>query len=270
MPEAAVRLTRACLVLRLAGPLQSWGAQSRHNRRDTATEPTKSGVVGLLAAALGRERGADIADLAALRVGVRTDEPGILLRDFHTVSDFRGRPLLAAAVNSRGAQKNSMVAGVPKHHHVTRRFYLQDAVFVVALGGSPRLLDTLWHAVRRPAYPLALGRRSCPPTLPLVLAAPEGALWTGAPEAVLTRVPWQPCRYRRWTEEHPASTHQVLPVVVDDPLGTEIRGDLPVSFASQGRRFEARRVRRRLVVAPTLIKGAVAAAPPPDWFTLLD
>ncbi|MFB8281044.1 type I-E CRISPR-associated protein Cas5/CasD [Nocardia colli] len=268
MPDE-VRGPRACLVLRLAGPLQSWGGQSRYNRRDTATEPTKSGIVGLLAAAAGRARGADIADLAALRIGVRTDEPGSLLRDFHSVSDFRGRPLPSAAVNSRGVQKNSMLGDRPKRHHITKRFYLQDAVFVAALCGDLWLLDTLWRALRCPAYPLALGRRSCPPTLPLLLAGPEGRLWSGIPETVLTSVPWQPGTSRRWTTESPAPAHRLLPVVVDDPDGPEIRGDLPVSFAPQDRRFAPRTVRRMLVAAPTLIDGAVETAPP-AWFTLLD
>ncbi|WP_338760333.1 type I-E CRISPR-associated protein Cas5/CasD [Nocardia vulneris] len=261
--------TPRCLVLRLAGPLQSWGSQSRYNRRDTAAEPTKSGIIGLLAAATSRARGADITDLVALRLGVRTDEPGTLLRDFHTVSDYRGQPLPAAGVNAHGAQRRASVGDGAKKYHVTSRFYLQDAVFVAALGGEPELLDTLWHALRLPGYPLALGRRSCPPTLPLHLAAPDGPLWTGTPESVLARVPWQPRNTRHWTPERPASAYRTLPVVLDDPDGTEIRGDLPVSFASRERRFQARPVRRTSVTVPTLIDGAIASTPP-AWLDLLD
>ena len=44
------------LLLRLAGPLQSWGMLSHFNERDTARFPTRSGVIGLLAAALGIAR----------------------------------------------------------------------------------------------------------------------------------------------------------------------------------------------------------------------
>lgn len=43
----------ATLLLRLAAPLQSWGSDSKFETRKTGREPTKSGVVGLLAAALG-------------------------------------------------------------------------------------------------------------------------------------------------------------------------------------------------------------------------
>ena len=46
----------ATLLLRLAAPLQSWGSDSKFETRKTDREPTKSGVVGLLAAALGLRR----------------------------------------------------------------------------------------------------------------------------------------------------------------------------------------------------------------------
>ncbi|MDR2379618.1 MAG: type I-E CRISPR-associated protein Cas5/CasD, partial [Bifidobacteriaceae bacterium] len=93
------------LVLRLAGPLQAWGGPSQGNRRETANAPSKSGVVGLLAAACGTRRSGPIDDLLGLKLGVRIDRPGTVLRDFHTVSDYRGEPLLSAAVNAKGHQK---------------------------------------------------------------------------------------------------------------------------------------------------------------------
>ena len=75
------------LLMRLSGPMQAWGVQSRFGVRDTTREPSKSGVVGLLAAALGRPRDAAIDDLAALRMGVRVDREGTLLRDYHTAQE---------------------------------------------------------------------------------------------------------------------------------------------------------------------------------------
>ena len=69
------------LLLRLSGPLQSWGVQSRFSIRDTGLEPSKSGVVGLLCAALGRPRSAPVDDLAALQMGVRVDQQGHLTYD---------------------------------------------------------------------------------------------------------------------------------------------------------------------------------------------
>lgn len=66
------------LFLRLEAPLQSWGLQGKLVFRDSAREPTKSGVVGLLACALGRERWKFIGDLAGLEMGVRVDREGVL------------------------------------------------------------------------------------------------------------------------------------------------------------------------------------------------
>src|SRR5690606_26273333 len=75
------------LLLRLVGPMQSWGSRSRFDSRDTNLEPTKSGVLGMIAAALGRHRNEAITDLAALRFGVRADREGAFDIDFHTVQD---------------------------------------------------------------------------------------------------------------------------------------------------------------------------------------
>ncbi len=178
----------AALVLRLAGPLQSWGTTSRHNRRDTAGEPTKSGVVGLLAAAEGRRRTQPIDDLARLDLGVRIDQPGQLRRDYHTASRPDGSPLPSSVVSSRGTQKPT---GPAKYTYVTERFYLEDAAFVVAVRGPEPLLTALVQAVRHPAFPLALGRRSCVPSQPLLLLDGESELWPADLLATLSRVRWQ-------------------------------------------------------------------------------
>ena len=146
------------LLLRLEGPLQSWGYRSRFSDRDTGTEPTKSGVVGLLCCALGRDRAKDPTDLAALRMHVRVDREGRLLRDFHTAGGgtFRGcKDYYAPASSGKKGE----------HPIVTERHYLQDASFLVALEGDGDLLMKLDEALQDPVWPLALGRRSCPPSL---------------------------------------------------------------------------------------------------------
>ena len=75
------------LLLRLAGPLQSWGTDSKFDVRRTGREPSKSGVIGMIAAALGisREDNERLYELARLRFGVRVDREGKLLRDYQTV-----------------------------------------------------------------------------------------------------------------------------------------------------------------------------------------
>ncbi|MEV0217542.1 type I-E CRISPR-associated protein Cas5/CasD [Micromonospora sp. NPDC050695] len=246
----------SCLVLRMAGPLQSWGGRGQFNRRDTLDEPTKSGILGLLAAAQGLRREDSIADLLGLRLGVRTDQPGSLLRDYHTVSDHRGRPLLSASVNTKGAQKPTTPA---KHTHVTHRFYLQDAVFVAAVSGPVELLRSLAAALRSPAFPLALGRRSCPPTMPLLLPRDQAdrvdqdVLWAGLPADVLAQVPWQAGDRHRASrfprDVRPATVD--LPVTVDDDNGNDVRVDVPHSFDPLYRGFNTRRTRQEWARIPT-------------------
>lgn len=233
------------LLLRLAGPLQSWGDRSTFNRRETRPEPTKSGVVGLLAAAAGRSRHSALDDLTGLSLGIRIDQPGTILRDYHTVSDYRGQPLLSAAVTASGRQKPTSPA---KHTHLTQRFYLQDAIFLAAVEGPQELIATLEHAVRHPAFPLALGRRSCAPAQPLALGQRTGSL-----EDVLRAEPWQAATAVRklWGRENADADRIDLPATLDDPTGDDVRGDVPVSFDPKGRTFTTRRTRHTYLQAPT-------------------
>lgn len=237
-----------CLVLRLAAPLQSWGGQTEFNRRETMSEPTKSGVLGLLAAAQGRRREDPIMDLLELRLGVRADRPGSLLRDYHTVSDFTGNHLRSTEVTKKGQQKRTKYG-----NKVTERYYLQDAAFVAAVEGPDDFLLALTAALATPTFPLALGRRACPPTQPLVLRSgeqPEG-LWQGSLKDVLERVPWQERQPLRAKHGHAAVR---LAATIDDATGKERRTDVPVTFAHKHREYTTRRVSRLFVEAPTGIE----------------
>lgn len=142
------------LCLLLEGPLMSWGEGPRLDYRSTALWPSKSGVVGLLANALGRMRNDPIDDLAALRLGLAAVRPGKLISDFQTV-----RGILSA---NRKDFKDK----------ITRRQYLSGAMFVAGLEGPGELLTRLHEALADPARPLYLGRRGCLPSPPPYL--PEG------------------------------------------------------------------------------------------------
>ncbi|WP_405466669.1 type I-E CRISPR-associated protein Cas5/CasD [Streptomyces jietaisiensis] len=235
-------IDHAVLVLRLAAPLQSWGGPSRYNWRETRPQPTKSGILGLLAAAEGRDREASLTDLLGLQLGVRVDQPGTLLRDYHTYSDYRGVPLLSAKTNAKGQQTRTTP---PKHTGVTQRFYLQDAVFVAALRGPEPLVRSLDEAVRNPVFPLSLGRRSCPPTGPISLG-----LRAEAPlEDVLTGVPWQASAHRR---QQARDTTVSLEATIEDPAGDQLAVDVPDTYdLKTGTRFGRRAVRHRWVTVPT-------------------
>jgi CRISPR system Cascade subunit CasD len=146
------------LLLRLEGPLQSWGERARWDFRDSAAFPTKSGVMGLLACAMGLpRRSPEIAKLnRAVRMAVRADRPGSLTTDFHTVQGEGGVILNAEGKKRAGGSTIT-----------SQRQYLQDASFLVALEADRVLLEKLADAVNRPAWMYFLGRKSCPATRPV-------------------------------------------------------------------------------------------------------
>ena len=149
------------LFLRLEGPMQSWGERARWSVRDTAPEPTKSGIVGMLGCALGINDDADLRALSdSLRMGVRCDEPGIRLVDYHTVGGGYEEPTLLTA---QGKLKYS--SGAP-HTEQTWRSYLCDASFLIAVQGSPETITRLAQAIQAPHWPIYLGRKACIPTRP--------------------------------------------------------------------------------------------------------
>jgi CRISPR system Cascade subunit CasD len=202
------------LLLRLAGPMQSWGVQSRFTVRDTGLEPSKSGVVGLLCATLGRPRHEPVDDLAALTMGVRVDQEGVMARDFHTAMN-----ILTAGGKLKGTEPSN-------------RYYLSDARFLVGLEGDDlTLLRRLHDALRDPRWPLYLGRKAFVPGEPVWLE--DGLRPDETLRDALHYYPWQGrCR--------PQDRPPRLRLVLEDPAGSEVRPDQPISFAE--RRFAPRRI----------------------------
>jgi CRISPR system Cascade subunit CasD len=152
------------LFLRFEAPLQSWGERAQWSERDTAPEPTKSGIVGLLACALGWADDERIVALSrAIRVGVRCDHIAqpTTLTDFHTVGGGYTEPQLLT-----GAGKPKRSNGRP-HTEPTKRYYLMDACFLVAAQSTTAHIDKLAEAVQSPVWPVFLGRKSCVPTRPV-------------------------------------------------------------------------------------------------------
>ncbi|GAA5056272.1 CRISPR system Cascade subunit CasD [Thermocatellispora tengchongensis] len=240
------------LLLILDAPMQSWGVRSRFTVRDTATEPSKSGVVGLLAAALGIPRDADdrIRALATLRMGVRVDREGVLAEDYHTAQGViraREKPFRDRkdGLPPTPAMRSTLSAVV------SRRAYLSDAVFLVALEEpqSPShllpALPELHTVLRSPHWPLYLGRRSFVPARPVVDADPAEALSPLSLDEILHAHPWQGAGIG------PRPQH--LRTIIDtDPTArdAELRYDLPVSFRSEDRRYHPRYVRTFHVPCP--------------------
>ena len=150
------------LFLRLEGPMQSWGERARWSVRDTAPEPTKSGVVGLLACALGWADDERIRDLSRkMRLGVRCDQPGVVIVDYHTVGGGFATPQL---LDANGKLKKSN--GRP-HNEQSWRSYLCDASFLVVVQADDDTIAQLAEATQSPQWTLFLGRKSCPPSRPI-------------------------------------------------------------------------------------------------------
>lgn len=221
------------LLLRLAGPMQSWGTTSRFDQRDTGKEPSRSGVLGLLAAALGidRENWDDLEPLTQLAMGVRHDRPGVLKRDYQTA-------------------QNIISADRSKVHEtaVTTRDYLADAIFLVGLEGQDRsLLERAHVALQNPVWPLALGRKSY---------VPSESIWL---EDGIVNAPLLNALKRPWlsTVRRNESVPDRLLVSVESADGSGVlRMDQPLSSFAE-RRFGARYVTSTWITPESEVKHAV-------------
>ncbi|AXR74410.1 MULTISPECIES: type I-E CRISPR-associated protein Cas5/CasD [Auritidibacter] len=203
-----------CLLLQFKGPLQSWGADSRYGIRQTHHVPTKSGTLGLLAAAQGRRRSDSLEDLVALDFGVRVDQPGSLLRDYQTAIDWN-------------KQSNA---------RLSQRYYLADALFVVSIGGEEQVLRRLEDAVRAPVFPLYLGRRNCPVSPDLVIGIRDGDV-----EEVLRSQPWMASQRHKKTRPKTVELPLYRDALQSEIVEERVR-DIPVSFDQTFRDYRWRTV----------------------------
>jgi CRISPR system Cascade subunit CasD len=206
------------LLIPLAGPMQSWGTRSRFQERDTEREPSKSGVIGLLCAALGRDRKEPIDELTALKMGVRVDREGLLKKDFQTTQN-----IIVADMNSWEDQ-------------ISNRYYLADAAFLVGLEGDEQVLRQLHNGLLHPVWPIFLGRKAYVPSLPLY--RPDGLQRnTSLREALVNH----PLLSRSKGRE------RVRLVLESSTVTPESRMDDPVSFCLDRREFRERFVNTEFV-----------------------
>jgi len=225
-----------CVLLALAAPLQSWGTTSRFKVRDSGTEPSKSGVVGLCAAALGLRRDEPIEDLASLRMGVRVDAEGLSRCDYHTAM---------RAIKADGSPNKDTV--------LSSRYFLADAAFLVAMEGDQELVESLDHALRQPRWPLFLGRKAFTPTGPVGIGIDHKPL-----EDALATGPWtdpSPKRAKKLRDQLESGQEVRLRTVVEVPAteASEFRDDQPISF--EPRLFTRRPTRTRYVLLTNNVLG---------------
>lgn len=189
---------RSTAVLKLSGPFMAWGLDANWETRPTLPRPTKSGVLGMVANAMGRDRADEITDLLTLRFSVRADRPGHLVQDDQTAgggyfppmaADFAVDPVLANKPHTwmygvpRGPQRlpdGRLVAPWKPTDRGTvmlSKTYIADAAFLCGLTGDSDLVDEVAEALENPQRLLYLGRRSCVLDSPPLHAIVEEPDW---------------------------------------------------------------------------------------------
>lgn len=206
--------------------------------------PTKSGVLGLLAAADGRRRTDPIEDLAQLRFGIRVDQPGSLLRDFQT------------AINWDTGDSMPL----------SYRYYIADAVFVAGVEGDEALLEGLAGRIRNPYFPLYLGRRSCPVNEPVFLELSDEPL-----EEALREYAWMAASWFRRKQPTTVDLELYVDSAGQGDYPFETRRDVPLSFASERREYGWREVAHLDPVTKDNPDGrSPLRSPGPDWLAALE
>ena len=124
-----------------------------------------------------------------------------------------------------------------KQSYITYRHYLSDAIFLAGLESDDKaFLESIAGALKTPAYPLFLGRRSCPPTFPLVLGIQEKSLYDA-----LSDEPWLLSEYRQ--KRIYSDKDRKLHIIVDDSTSDVMIRDVPISFSQKRREFGWRGVK---------------------------
>ncbi|HAJ48716.1 MAG TPA: type I-E CRISPR-associated protein Cas5/CasD [Alphaproteobacteria bacterium] len=153
------------LLFRLYGPMASWGQIAPGEVRASWAAPSKSAILGLIGAALGLDRADDDAHARlhdTLGFAVELRNPGLPLKDYHTAQTPEGKgPWLNRAHELRHDKLKTILSD--------RDYYLeQESVPALwARGASAPALAELVGALQAPKFVLYLGRKSCPPALPL-------------------------------------------------------------------------------------------------------
>lgn len=206
------------IVLKFAGPLQSWGTGSHFEIRHTDIYPSKSAVIGMIAASLGlrREEDGKIKELNNLHYAVRIDQPGRIIKDYHTAHKYKDD-------------------GSLDRTYVTQREYIEDAVFIVAIGNeNDKWIEGLAKALTSPYFQTYLGRRACPPTFDMFMG-----IYDSDCLSTIKSIPWSAAV---WYKQRNKITS--LPIFADykllENVNETFRRDKVISFSERGRKFVMR------------------------------
>ena len=205
------------LLLKFAGPLQSWGTDSKFETRYTDFYPSKSAVIGMIAASFGYRRHEDekIKKLNDLDFAVRVDQRGNLLRDYQIATAYKPD-------------------GRFERNYVTNRYYLEDAIFVVAIGGEDNFIDQIEQSLKNPYFQTFFGKRSNPINPDFIIDKTN----LGVIES-LENLSWQAGNW--YKRDFKDKSKVDLEVYIDGDLLEEsvskFRKDRVESFSQKNRRF---------------------------------
>jgi CRISPR system Cascade subunit CasD len=234
------------LTLYLRAPFQSWGASSKFGDRGTIDAPTRSGLLGLIAAACGIDKNDEESDrkwldrAATLSLSVLAFRRGDRMTDYHTVGARYDKddPWQRRMIPTKAED------GKPKNYATeTHRDYLVDSVFGAIITGDDALVDEMATGLANPVWGVWLGRKSCIPTEPILVGvfnsdeAARNAL-DARLHASLERGGGKVAGKR----EDEAVKFGLVEAAADDAEETLL--DVPVSFKK--REFHARRIRREI------------------------
>ena len=214
----------ATILLRLKGPMMSFGKECYFDTRYTERYPTKSAVTGLIASALGRKRGADISDIASMQFGVRIDAPGVVERDFCVTSMEVGRiSAFLGDKNKEGFSKNEI--GLESD--------------------DEELLCNIAYAIENPKFHIYLGRKCCPPEYPVLLKTEEHMCGiTDKPlYDALYDEPYIGSDYS--LERRLKKGNVVMEIMMDGKMDDNGRlvKDFPISFSTDKRQYTHRKIK---------------------------
>lgn len=205
------------ILLKFAGPLQSRGTGSHFETRQTDLYPSKSAVIGLIAASFGYRRYEDerIKKLNEVKFAVRIDQQGNLLRDYHTAQKYKD-------------------SGDFERTYVTNRYYLEDAIFVIALSHTDnQFVEDIYDNLQTPYFQTFMGRRSCPPSADFVVGIYEQDILQ-----LLKSYPWQAKAWYRKTHTNQISCF--IDSELDLNLKAYPRRDYILSFSQKDRKHKYR------------------------------
>lgn len=211
------------ILLKLKGPMQSWGTSSHFETRNTDYYPSKSALIGIIAASFGyrRDQEQKIKELNELDFALRIDQPGMLLRDYHIAKKYKK-------------------TGEFERTYVTNRYYMEDAVFVVAIShANDRRVEEIYEALQHPYFSPFMGRRSCPVPLDFIIKMTEEDAVTALEKLEWQAAEWYKKKYSDYRLEIYADK-----ALIPQGIAT-MRKDYVISFSQKerkyGPRFEVRK-----------------------------